>query len=182
MPRSLCPNRRIPVVLPEDMQFAEEKRPTFYVQALTCRQWLEFSELYDAIDKAETLRDKYEVRLTIAQRYVLGWKNLVNPETGEAIAFNVELLADLVDQYELSILVEQIGYGGRLEFEDKKNSASPPCSSTDNCASAASAESASTSPADESPSKFPASYVADETAPPPTAPSAPAAKEQDTTN
>jgi hypothetical protein len=112
MPRCLEPGQKFPLVLKGDQDKPEGERPTFYFRAVPARQYLE-------ADRAAREGKGLESATDFIKGAIVGWDNMIDPESGEPIPFDKEALdTKILDADEII----ELFVGFRLGREDKKKS------------------------------------------------------------
>lgn len=119
MPRALEPGATFDVVLESDKDKPKETRPTFVYGALSGRQWRELAALWDAIDTTPGAAAQCDLLFNAARTNLKGWRNMVNPETGNAIAFDARDLDKLIDVAEAHEIIGALRTNGRLSVDDQ---------------------------------------------------------------
>lgn len=122
MPRALEPNQRFPYVLQFDRDKPEGEQPTFWFRSLSMREWKTLARLYDALDQDNVVKRLDDVIAAIRIGLV-GWNNLIDPDTGEQIPYAPDELERLIDPFEANELFEALVGQNRATADDKKNSA-----------------------------------------------------------
>lgn len=122
MPIALEPGGRYPVVLEIDKDKPAATRPTFYFRALSGRKIKEATS-YLAELKESANDDMAFVKFFDAVRVgLVGWEHMIDPETGEPIAYDPQELDALVTPHEAMELFYKMIEVGAVPA---KNSASP---------------------------------------------------------
>ena len=140
MPLALDTEQTFDRVLESDKDKPEDKRPTFTFRFLSNREWKQVAKLADNI---QDLQDKdLEPLLTEVENGLrvglVGWRNMVNPQTGKPIPYNPENLDMIINPAEMWELVFKVRNHVSLDVSDKKKSVSQSQSSTGKSAKPAS--------------------------------------------
>lgn len=123
MPRCLDPTATVDLWLDSDEAIPFERRPVFVCRILSDRQW-------KAAVAAAAGPSSYDKAVAIMQASLVGWRNLVDPESGDPIPFAAANLDAVCDQMELVWLFDKL----QLTYSDKKKFASPRSSATESSA------------------------------------------------
>lgn len=134
MPRALEPNQRFSVVLDFDKAKPEDQQPRFWFRALSLRDYRALYSKVEALEESENTDQAYQRMMECLSFGLVGWENMVDPQTGEEIAFDIDTLPDIVDPFETRELVYAMAHQNRVSVEDKKNSASSPSSNAESSA------------------------------------------------
>ena len=129
MPRALIPGARYTIVLDGDAEIPKEKQPRFFARVMSGRDWLQFSEDYDAAIEAVKFADQIRHMFDLLRRLLSGWENM--QRDGADLPFGETALEDVLDPFEVTELLNKIREAAALKATDRKNSESPPSSSTD---------------------------------------------------
>lgn len=122
MPRALEPGATFDVVLESDKDKPKDTRPTFVYGALSGRQYRAMCELWDKIDAEKNWAAQCDLLFDAARVNLKGWRNMVDPVSGNAIAFDAAELDRLIDVAECHELIGHLRSGGRLSLDDQKKS------------------------------------------------------------
>lgn len=124
MPRALQRSKKnqIQIVLKSDEGI--NPQPVFLYEPMNGRQWLEVAEATEIMD-GETNPSHRDVmqRIYSACRVALvGWENMIDPDTKQPIPFDPEKLEEIIDPMEaMSDLLPQLLEANQLSEDDKKN-------------------------------------------------------------
>lgn len=122
MPRALEPGATFDVVLDCDKDKPKETRPTFVYGALSGRQYRSMAELWDQLDAEKNWAAQCDLLFNAARTNLKNWRNMVDPESGNAIAFDAAELDRIIDVAEAHELIGALRTGGRLSLDDQKKS------------------------------------------------------------
>ena len=125
MPRSLEPGIKYPIVLAGDE--GKSPCPTFFAKSLSVRDQRNIADSIGRIAEASGKGDVFIEAARILGNAIVGWEGMVDPNTGEEIAFDPDRLVDLLAIDELMDLVGKVTSAGMLAMGDRKKSESPPC-------------------------------------------------------
>lgn len=123
MPIFLEPDQSYPIVLRSDQHKPVESRPVFLARSQSMRSHERIARVIEALtsqtDKtAEQLFGEITDELA---RVLVGWNNMVHPETGP-IAFSREAIYDVLSYAEARELLMKIMYNQHMEPDEKKSS------------------------------------------------------------
>jgi hypothetical protein len=124
MPRALEPGLIFPIVLESDK--GRDPQPTFLAKSLSIRGLRMLSECVQKIQDAPGSVDTLEAAVNAAAYGLVGWRNMVDPQTQQEIKYSPAALADVMALDELMELVGKIASAGRLAEDDRKKSESQP--------------------------------------------------------
>ena len=96
MPIALDPGERFKVVLKSDQAKPAETRPTFEYRYLTGRQWRQVGAAQDRLDEGTGAAEIVDTIYEAARVGLVGWRNMIDPETGQEIPFDPAALEDLI--------------------------------------------------------------------------------------
>jgi len=127
MPLALDPEQTFDLVLKSDQDKPAAERPTFTFRYLANREWKVIAHLADHLDEAaeqglDALLGRMEEVLKMA---LVGWRNMIDPATGEEIPFDPNNLDRIINPAEMSELIIRVRDESVLSVEDKKKSGSP---------------------------------------------------------
>jgi len=117
MPLGLEPNRKFPVILEVDA--GKENPPTFYFKYLTGRDWRKLAEMSDKITSADGGAEAIDLIYESLGKGLVGWENMIDPETHEPIPFDIKELDRMVSMTETHELMEKFRNQG-IGADDKK--------------------------------------------------------------
>ena len=120
MPRSLEPNSRLVFVLECDRD--KTPQPRAFGRTLSISQSRKLMAAMESMRKATTVDDRIENILDAAMSVITGWENMTDPNTGEAIPFTRENLADVYSIDELTEILGLAAGDGRLTADERKKS------------------------------------------------------------
>lgn len=116
MARALRPNVKFPVVLEGDRELPDEQQPTFWFRTYSLGEWRG-----KLATKPETQADKLEFMEGILKDALVDWVNVVDPKTGDVLAFNPDDLHRVIDMDGAAEMFDLFQLGAA----DKKKSESP---------------------------------------------------------
>lgn len=119
MPRALEPGATFDVVLESDKDKPKETRPTFVYGALSGRQWRAIAEMWDRLDATSGAAAQCDILFDAARTNLKGWRNMVDPASGNAIAFDPKDLDRLIDPAEAHEIIGALRTNGRLSVDDQ---------------------------------------------------------------
>lgn len=121
MPRALEPGDTFEVVLDYDKEKPAAERPTFIYRAMSCREFRTFKPNWDGSVDGPSL----DALLKSAKDNLVGWRNMLDPESREPIPFDLAEFDKIVTPLEAWELVNLSAMGQEVSADDKKKSASP---------------------------------------------------------
>lgn len=122
MPRSLDPSSRLTMVLACDVDKPKETQPRIYARTLTLNQQRKLMTSMDQMKQADNASDKISAALDAAEVCIVGWENMTDPDTGEAIVFSRETIGDVLGLDELVEVFGAVTSAAIPSAEDKKKS------------------------------------------------------------
>lgn len=154
MPILFDPEHVIRIVLNSDAD--KPNPPTFLYRVTSWRETLGLAQKYDnlpSVVEQSGAEAGFELVAELAMTGLVGWENMVDPATGQAVPFDREALLDILTMPELGELIAKVQNARRLSGEDRKKSESPsPTSGGGSAVDAlATPESADGSPAPSNP-------------------------------
>lgn len=120
MPRSLDPSSRLTMVLACDVDKPPESQPRIFARTLTLNQQRKLMAAMDRMKKSETASDKISAALDAAEVCLVGWENMTDPASGQAIAFSRETIGDVLSLEELVEVFGAVTAAATPSGEDKK--------------------------------------------------------------
>ena len=120
MPRALEPGIKYPIVLSGDE--GKSPCPTFFAKSLSVREQRTVADSIGRIAEANGRGDVFIEAARILGNAIVDWSGMVDPRTGEAIAFDPERLVDLLAIDELMELVGKVTSAGMVAAGDRKKS------------------------------------------------------------
>lgn len=126
MPRSLDPSSRLTMVLACDVDKPKETQPRIFARTLTLNQQRKLMGVMDQMHKAESASDKISAALDAAEICLIGWENMTDPNSGQAITFSRETIGDVLSLEELVEVFGAVTSAATPSGEDKKKSESQP--------------------------------------------------------
>jgi hypothetical protein len=126
MPRSLDPSSRLTFVLACDVDKPKEAQPRIFARTLTLNQQRKLMNAMKRL-RGETDPDQQiDAALDAAEICLVGWENMTNPHTGEAIQYSREAIGDVLSLDELVEVFEAVSGSSTPTGDDQKKSESPP--------------------------------------------------------
>lgn len=122
MPRSLDPSSRLVMVLACDVDKPKESQPRIFARTLTLNQQRKLMATMNRMRSAEDPEDKLTAAIDAAEICLIGWEQMVNPETGLAIEFNRETIGDVLSIDELVEVFDAVTSASTPSAGDKKKS------------------------------------------------------------
>lgn len=124
MSRTLEPGVRFSIVLDWDKDKPPETQPRFLYRSVNGRQ---FRRMF-ALEKMKGTTDNETMLAGLYEQAafgLVGWENMFDPDTGEAIPFNKADLDLVVDPIEAGELIAKMMDAAKTTPEDKKKLESP---------------------------------------------------------
>jgi len=135
MPLALDPEKKFDLVLETDAERPPEERPTFVFRFLTGREWKKVAAIQESIDEGMKGSEAIDRIFEALALGVVGWRN-IRGRDGRPIPFaaeSLDLALTVKEAAELAArMLAQTDAGG----EDRKKSASPSPSASENSAAA----------------------------------------------
>jgi hypothetical protein len=126
MPKSLEPNSRITMVLACDVDKPVEMQPQIFARTLTLNQQRKMMRAMRAMKDSGRDPDKMiDAALDAAEICLTGWKNMIDPDSGESIAFSREAIGDVLSLEEMTEVFDAVIESGKASPGDQKKSESP---------------------------------------------------------
>jgi len=126
MPKSLEPNSRITMVLACDVDKPVETQPQIFARTLTLNQQRKMMRAMRAMKDSGRDPDKMiDAALDAAEICLTGWKNMIDPDSGESIAFSREAIGDVLSLEEMTEVFDAVIESGKASPGDQKKSESP---------------------------------------------------------
>jgi len=132
MPRSLDPSSRLTMVLACDVDKPKETQPRIFARTLTLNQQRKLMAAMDSMKRAEKADDKIGAALDAAEVSLIGWENMIDPQTGESIAFTRDNIGEVLSLDELIEVFGAVTSMTTPSADDKKKSESPHSSGAEN--------------------------------------------------
>lgn len=114
------PNQTFEYSLVEDMKLPQEQRPVFLIKFLTTRQW---RQLVEFREKIKNITSGEEMNMAVIEQvkpYIRGWRNVKNPDSGEAVSFSPDKIEDVLSIENMYELISAENNRQFLTAEDKK--------------------------------------------------------------
>lgn len=123
MPRSLDPNSRITMVLACDVDKPADSQPRIFARTLTLNQqrrlMAAMRSMKDASGDADRIIDS---ALDAAEVCLIGWENMNDPATGDAIPFSRDAIGDVLSLEEMTEVFGAVLDSSKVDAGDKKKS------------------------------------------------------------
>lgn len=126
MPILFDPEHVIRIVLDSDTD--KPNPPTFLYRATSWRETLGLAQKYDdlpSVVEKSGAEAGFDLVAQLATTGLVGWENMVDPATGQAVPFDRDALLDILTMPELGELIAKVQNARRLSGEDRKKSESP---------------------------------------------------------
>jgi len=120
MPLALEPNKTFKVVLESDKKKPADKQPYFEFRFLSGRAWKMLAQKRAEIQKSASGDEAFDKLFEILSVGMVGWGNMIDPDTKKPIPFNKKDLDRLLTISELSEILVKFQNQG-LEVDDLKN-------------------------------------------------------------
>ena len=120
MPLALEPNETFRVVLESDKKKLPDKQPYFEFRFLSSRAWKTLTQKRAEIRKSASGDEAFDKLFEILSVGLVGWGNMIDPDTRQPIKFNKKDLDRLLTISELGELLVKFQNQG-LEVDDLKN-------------------------------------------------------------
>ena len=111
MPAALDPDNTFTIVLPDDQEKPEGKRPGFIYNFLTGRQWFKVAQVQELLPKCKNMTAVFDLVFGGCRIGLKGWENITGLD-GKPMEFDPDKLEDvltLVEAQELVLLLEAEG-------------------------------------------------------------------------
>lgn len=125
MPRSLDPNNKLTFVLACDMDKPKETQPRIFARTLTVNQQRHLMTSMQGMRTEGGPETKIDAALDAAEVCLLGWENMIDPVTSEAIPFSRQAIGDVLTLDEMVEVFEAVTSAAVPSVDDKKKSESP---------------------------------------------------------
>jgi hypothetical protein len=123
MPRALEPGVKRFVVLPYDRAKPEAEQPRFFYAAQNLHKSAKIARLMDETQKAKDSEAVHESVIRSLQEIIIGWENLVDPETGKQIPFSADKIPEVLTMADANELIGEVFKSNVVEPDDQKKSA-----------------------------------------------------------
>jgi len=133
MPIAISPDETFRIVLKSDQGKPPAQQPFFEFRCLSCREWKEVVRAITAMLGSDSGEEAIDKTLDILRKGLVGWGNMKDPATGEAIPYEPANLDTLLILDEAQELLVRFRDHSPSE-EDKKKFDSPSPSNTDTSA------------------------------------------------
>ena len=124
MPVALDPNATFDLWLKSDAKVPLAKRPVFVCRHLTDRSLKRMAGMQGEINDAEGM-DRIDLMHDALAMSLIGWRNMVDPQTTKAIPFSADKTQDILQAGEVVELIEKIAGHVQTSAGDRKKSARP---------------------------------------------------------
>lgn len=111
MPRSLDPGSRVVFVLASDADKPKASQPRFIGRTLTVRQTRDLVAAMEELRSADDAVAQIDAATDAVETLIVGWENMVDPDTGEAIPFSSDALADILSLDEMIEIMSNMADG-----------------------------------------------------------------------
>ncbi len=108
MPRSLHKNATFKVELENDKEIPQESRPWFEFRYLSAAKMIELVAKAEQIDVSEKGSEGLRILFEVINSGLVGWGNMVDPQTDDPIPFEPERLGQLLTLNEAFELHEKM--------------------------------------------------------------------------
>lgn len=156
MPVALDPKQTFEISLRIDEELPAAERPVFVYRFAAAREARRMSALYEKVmaaeDDAEMPFETTDQVFEQLQERLVGWRNMIDPATGEEIPFEPADLDRLLTLTEAFALLARVCTQGPDAPEKKRSSSPSECSGEKSAEDAGALEAATTPPASSSPS------------------------------
>ena len=134
MPRSLDPSSRLTMVLACDADKPTETQPRIFARCLTLNQQRKLMVAMARMQKATNPNEQIESAMDAAEVCLIGWENMIDPATQQAIQFGRETIGDVLTIDELVEVFHAVTSASTPTVSDKKKLELPPSSEAANSA------------------------------------------------
>lgn len=134
MPVLLDPNQQYPIVLDGDT--GKDPQPVFFAKAQSMRSQRRIADLVDKWsqpDESTTVASLFTESVTLLGEVLVGWENIVDPDTSKNIPYTTEAIEDWLTYLEVRELINKVMYNSHLDNESKKNLESQHSSEPESC-------------------------------------------------
>jgi len=122
MPVLLEPDQKYPIVLEGDI--GKDPEPTFFAKAQNMRGQTRIATLVDEWSKPDegtTVVSLFDAAVELLGDVLTGWKNMIDPVSGQPIEYSVEQLREVLTYNETRQLIRAVMYNTHIDAESKKN-------------------------------------------------------------
>lgn len=137
MPIALDPQATFKVVL--DVDKDKTPTPAFLYRYLSAARVRRNEEELEHIRSAGTAKDVWNKIQEIVLTGLVGWENLIDPETGKSIPFDSnrpEAIFDVCTSAEIGEIMARVSSGRTISKDDRKKSGPPSPTGTESSAGA----------------------------------------------
>ena len=114
------------MVLACDIDKPKEVQPRIFARTLTLNQQRKLMSAMGKMKSSDNADDKISGALDAAEICLVGWENMTDPVTGEAILFSRETIGDILSIEELAEVFEAVTSAALASSADRKKSELPP--------------------------------------------------------
>lgn len=122
MPRALEPGVKRFVVLPYDRAKPEAEQPRFFYAAQALGKSRQIARLMDETQNAKDSESVHDSVIRSLQEIIIGWENLIDPETGSVIPFSPEKIQDVLTMADANELIAEVFKSNVADPADQKKS------------------------------------------------------------
>lgn len=119
MPAALDPKNKFTIVLLDDQEKPEGKRPGFIYNFLTGRQWFRVAQVQEELPESKNMARVMDLVFNAARIGLVGWENITGLD-GKPIEFDPDKLEDVLTLVEAQELVVALESEGSLGSQYKK--------------------------------------------------------------
>ncbi len=119
MPAALDPDNTFTIVLPDDQEKPDGKRPGFIYNYLTGRQWFKVTEVQELLPKCKSMAAVMDLVFGGCRIGLKGWENITGLD-GKEIKFDPAKLEDILTLVEAQELATALEAEGSLGTQYKK--------------------------------------------------------------
>ena len=122
MPLALDPNATFEIWLDSDADVPAATRPVFVCRHMNDRALKSLASAQDRINAAVGA-DRVDLMHDELRKGLVGWRNMIDPQTKKAIPFDPERTLDVLNANEVVELVEKMANQAQATAADRKKSA-----------------------------------------------------------
>lgn len=120
MPRALEPGVKRSVVLPYDQGKPVENQPRFFYASQSLTRGGKIGALMDKTKEATGAVEVHESVIATLKEVIIGWENMIDPETGKEIPFSVEAIGDVLTMADANELLTEVFKASVVDPDDQK--------------------------------------------------------------
>lgn len=120
MPRALEPGLKRAVVLPYDQGKPVGEQPRFFYASQSLSRGGKIGALMDRTKDATGAVEVHESVIATLKEVIIGWENLIDPETGNEIPFSVERVGDVLTMADANELLTEVFRASVVDPDDQK--------------------------------------------------------------